>query len=285
MTQNNRTYTKFTKHINNAESVNANDINAAQDAINLAQENLIDVGDKLFVDKFLFMFSNNPDVNSVYIDDLQAEQQLLLNSSSNVAYHLYEKNVALVSGASSGFVLSGDIYGKSDGGINSLRLSLDAYQPKGSFISASVIAGKNEYPIVFNNTSGLLVLPACVSVFKIKIYLKANAAMASPKIYAMGMMYRDEAIHNGYGLTNPDLSVFDQVELGGTQLVRENGRLVRLIEPSMDTQILYGESGNIEQVIEDNGSVRRTYTLTYGEVSTADGETGTGVVAFTTALV
>ena len=276
-----RTYTKFTRHTNNTkEVVNATDINKIQQAINQEEENTAIIHDNAFTSKALFSFDNNFYVNTLFIDTLDNLQYIDMPRSFNIHYSNKEGTIIVGGLSNTGNLITTPISSTNEVPMNDFVLLTDEYIPVGADIKYYVSVNDIDfYPIKANDVNkpnhfNVEYEPGAILSLKLKIELKKNLSGDSPKISAWCVMFNDPLTERSYGLMNPDLSRFEEEQLGDILLIRDRtkgDRLVKVIEPNMVTDLIYDENGTLLKVETNDGSEKLTETLIYGNYVTSQG--------------
>lgn len=271
---NNRIYTKFTRHVDNAgEVVSANHINKVQNAVTDTEEGIIKLHDSQFMDKVMFSFDNNLYTNSLFADEVYEKKYLDLSLSNNIFYNEKERSLSIDNNSITGELLTTKIYSSLGEGtpLNDFFLMIDGYFPVGSNVKYYIITDKNEsYPIKANEPKLPCHIMRDVISLRVKIVMTKNAMNESPKIYALALLFFDPAVEAQYGLVNPDLRRFDEIHAGLTTLIRDRAqkdKLVKVIEPTSVVELLYNPDETLNKVIttSEKCETKTTETLAYGD--------------------
>lgn len=287
----NRTFTKFQRHMDNAnEVVSANDINEVQKSVNATEKDLSNIKNDRFMDKVLFSFDNNLYVNSLFTDEYGDLRNVNINICKNVQHNSDERYITILKGFSEAEVYTTKIISTLGEGIslNDFFLVTDEYCPHGTKILHYLITDKGTiYPIQANSTKTPCNILDGVSYAVIKSVLIRNMQGEAPKIYGIAVSFFDEGVEAQYGLLNPDISRFEQSSFGTTILIRDRAledKLVKIIEPNSTTNLMYQADGRLKVVesLFDLDNLRTEDELNYGEYINSKNEVENTLLSITT---
>lgn len=270
-----RTYTKFQRHINNAEQqIDANDINKIQKSINTVESNVAEIYDKSFLQKAMFTFDNNLYVNAMFIDEIKDAQYIDASLSKNI--DINNKSISVSPIVNEAELVTVQISNGNDAHINDFILMVDEYIPLGASIKYYIVTNFGGiYPIKSNSTkTPCTIRDNKLAEVRVKAVMVKNAQGESPSISGIALLYFDQVLENSYGMINPDLRRFYDVQNGETILVRDRAagdRLSKIIEPQQTTSLYYNEDGSLSYVDANDGKVKTRDTLVYGEYYNSSG--------------
>lgn len=270
-----RKFTKYQRHVNNAQEViSADHINTIQKSVNVAENNVIDLHANEFLNKTIFVFNNNIYVNQMFVDLFENQQFINMSKSRNSFFDSKERILFVNGDVSETSIYTESLYTKSDVLPNDFVVMIDCYIPPGANIDVFISTNnKDYYPIRYNditkpnrikfknNTSNDFELT-------LKFKVKKNYQNESPKISGFSVMWFDASVEREYGLTNPDLGQFETEPQGDVVLVRDrllDDKLVKVIEKDIITNLYYKETGELDRV--ETVSLQKTSieTLIYGD--------------------
>lgn len=277
-----RTYTKFTRHVDNAkEVISASDINKIQSAVNTGETHIIKLNANDFLQRALFAFDNNFYVNSMFADTLENLQYIDMSRSTNILYNEKEKSLYLGDMSDKGSVITVPMSSTNETPMNDFVLLVDEYIPVGASIKYFLSVNNIDfYPIKANDVNNpnhfnVEYDPGSILNLILRIELTKNFAGESPRVSGYVVMYNDPVVERSYGLINPDLKRFQQENLGDIILIRDRmqgDKLVKVIEPNMVTTLEYNENGSLKNVITNDGSTKVIETLIYGNYINSQGQ-------------
>lgn len=271
---NNRVYTKFSKHINNAnETINADHINKLQSSIVSAEESSINLHDAEFVSKVLFSFDNNLYVNSLFCDEVNEKKYLDFSLSSNMFYDEIDRSLSIDSKSISGTTFTINICSTLGEVclINDFFLVTDDYIPAGANVKYYLINDSKEmFPIKPNEPKLPCHFVKDVLHVSIKVVMTKNALGESPKVYGLALMFYDAALEKRYGILDPNINRFHETSSGLTILTRDRAqedKLVKVTSSSEESILTYNPDGTLDKVtttyVKDKAV--DTDVLNYGE--------------------
>lgn len=272
----NKQISKFKSQINQASTVNAEDINKISLAVENAQKVLIDLSDESFKNKVFFALENNIDINSAFIDDFSDSNYINVFKSKAYTYNFQEKSISAVNETAQ--VYSIKYMSKLKGTIQNVILLVDDYIPNGASINYFIsIDDNNYYPIKKNKEVPTDIKEGAVCV--IKAVLNKNAFGQTPKIYGWAVLYYDKVVRLLYSIKNIGLSDNDNFEaqvLGDTILIRDPQKDDKLVAVSQGegishVKLTYREDGKLDTVETNVLNDIIEEKLNYGEYSKSDG--------------
>lgn len=272
----NKQISKFKSQINQASTVNAEDINKISLAVENAQKVLIDLSDESFKNKVFFALENNIDINSAFIDDFSDSNYINVFKSKAYTYNSQEKSISAVNETAQ--VYSIKYMSKLKGTIQNVILLVDDYIPNGASINYFIsIDDNNYYPIKKNKEVPTDIKEGAVCV--IKAVLNKNAFGQTPKIYGWAVLYYDKVVRLLYSIKNIGLSDNDNFEaqvLGDTILIRDPQKDDKLVAVSQGegishVKLTYREDGKLDTVETNVLNDIIEEKLNYGEYSKSDG--------------
>lgn len=272
----NKQISKFKSQINQASTVNAEDINKISLAVENAQKVLIDLSDESFKNKVFFALENNVDINSAFIDDFSDSNYINVFKSKAYTYNSQEKSISAVNETAQ--VYSIKYMSKLKGTIQNVILLVDDYIPNGASINYFIsIDDNNYYPIKKNKEVPTDIKEGAVCV--IKAVLNKNAFGQTPKIYGWAVLYYDKVVRLLYSIKNIGLSDNDNFEaqvLGDTILIRDPQKDDKLVAVSQGegishVKLTYREDGKLDIVETNVLNDIIEEKLNYGEYSKSDG--------------
>lgn len=272
----NKQISKFKSQINQASTVNAEDINKISLAVENAQKVLIDLSDESFKNKVFFALENNVDINSAFIDDFSDSNYINVFKSKAYTYNSQEKSISAVNETAQ--VYSIKYMSKLKGTIQNVILLVDDYIPNGASINYFIsIDDNNYYPIKKNKEVPTDIKEGAVCV--IKAVLNKNAFGQTPKIYGWAVLYYDKVVRLLYSIKNIGLSDNDNFEaqvLGDTILIRDPQKDDKLVAVSQGegishVKLTYREDGKLDTVETNVLNDIIEEKLNYGEYSKSDG--------------
>lgn len=272
----NKQISKFKSQINQASTVNAEDINKISLAVENAQKVLIDLSDESFKNKVFFALENNIDINSAFIDDFSDSNYINVFKSKAYTYNSQEKSISAVNETAQ--VYSIKYMSKLKGTIQNVILLVDDYIPNGASINYFIsIDDNNYYPIKKNKEVPTDIKEGAVCV--IKAVLNKNAFGQTPKIYGWAVLYYDKVVRLLYSIKNIGLSDNDNFEaqvLGDTILIRDPQKDDKLVAVSQGegishVKLTYREDGKLDIVETNVLNDIIEEKLNYGEYSKSDG--------------
>lgn len=289
---NQRGFTKFSRHSNNTnEVVDAGDINKIQESVNIAESKLIKTQSEIFTDKALYFFDNNLYANSIYIDTYNDKSLIDVGESENIIISSKLNSVKIKDTSARGKISS--ILFKSTLGdnidLNDFFIITEENKPLGTVIEHFLVTEKNEvYPIVQGNNKPLT-FATPLKAFRIISYLYPSDEKESPELYGLAALFFDIAVESQYGLSNPDISRYEQTSIGVTTLVRDRAqqdKLIKIIEPSSTVSLQYAADGTDRlQVVEtyyDKDNIKVKDELHYGDYENSKGETENVLLSIST---
>lgn len=271
-------YTKFTRHVDNAkETISANDLNTIQKSVNVSESGIIALNDNAFLNRTLFSFNHNVYGNTIFVDVLDTSEYIDLPLSSNITYQNREGNLKVGDITDRGYFITNIIKSSNDLELTNFILLTEEYIPLGGDIQYYITVGEDKYhPIKSNDVSKpYKITPPHVgtSNVRIKVEMRKNSKGETPIISAWALMYFDPELERTYGLTNPDLDIFEG-DLGNIVLLRDRlheDRLIRVLEPNMVTELFYNDNGELDKVETLEGSKRLVETMIYGNYLNSKG--------------
>lgn len=272
----NKQISKFKSQINQASTVNAEDINKISLAVENAQKVLIDLSDESFKNKVFFALENNIDINSAFIDDFSDSNYINVFKSKAYTYNSQEKSISAVNETAQ--VYSIKYMSKLKGTIQNVILLVDDYIPNGASINYFIsIDDNNYYPIKKNKEVPTDIKEGAVCV--IKAVLNKNAFGQTPKIYGWAVLYYDKVVRLLYSIKNIGLSDNDNFEaqvLGDTILIRDPQKDDKLVAVSQGegishVKLTYREDGKLDTVETNVLNDIIEEKLNYGQYSKNDG--------------
>lgn len=272
----NKQISKFKSQINQASTVNAEDINKISLAVENAQKVLIDLSDESFKNKVFFALENNVDINSAFIDDFSDSNYINVFKSKAYTYNSQEKSISAVNETAQ--VYSIKYMSKLKGTIQNVILLVDDYIPNGASINYFIsIDDNNYYPIKKNKEVPTDIKEGAVCV--IKAVLNKNAFGQTPKIYGWAVLYYDKVVRLLYSIKNIGLSDNDNFEaqvLGDTILIRDPQKDDKLVAVSQGegishVKLTYREDGKLDTVETNVLNDIIEEKLNYGQYSKNDG--------------
>jgi len=272
--ENNRVFTKFQRHVNNAaETVSADHIGAVQAALTQAETGISKLRDTQFRERVLDILDNNYYANAMFVNEVNDQSYLDLTLSRNVSFEDEDGSIQLNRGVGTGVVCSTIVQSSLGDGIRlqDFFLVVDHNIPAGSDIRYFLVDREGaKYPLTANETKLPMHVYAEVTGYRIQAEMRTNAVGESPQIFGMAVLFFDEGVEGEYGLTNPDLQRFSQFGIGMTVLIRDRAqddKLVRIEEGKRITHLEYSPDGLLMKVITryEDDDITSTETLNYGE--------------------
>lgn len=286
-------FTKFTRNVDNAnDPITATDSNQVKESINNAEKEIVAVRSEDFVNSAMFTFDHNLFANSLFMDVMDSMEFLNMQKSEGIEYDVNEKAVRLKAGHNDGFIITTRQTGENETLIDDFILLSDTIEPQGSDVSFYLSTnGINFYPIKPDNNKDPLHLGAKAGTqFVLKIALRRNAQNESPLLQSYGVMFYDEMLEKSYGMVNPDLRRFTEVETAGVTLVRDRAqedRLVKIIEDGSITELVYDyeNEGRLQDVVTNDGVNVQKTSLLFGEYLNSNDQIESVLLSIKTAPV
>jgi hypothetical protein len=288
-----RHYSTFTHHVDNAkESITAEHLNVLGKAINDVEKNIVEISEESFVDKALFVLENNKYVNAMFVDEMENAYKIFKAKSTNIVYDNNECSVRVEDSASikEGVVQSVYFTPQNAAPITKVILMADDYVPKGAkieyFISTN---GSSFFPIKPNQSEPIDLVNNGQGIF-MKAKLTKNKAMESPKIFGWATFYKDTIIEKMYGITNVDLSRYDNntETTGDTIITRDplkGDKVVSVIDPESSTELYYDDKGRLDYIIERIGDRVIKEKMNYGQYYNSNGQYDDVLLSTTKSLI
>lgn len=245
-----RRYTKYKRHVNDSsERIDAKDINQIQQNINEYQEDTNIIKDTAFQERVYTIFENNLYANAMFLDVYENGEYIDKTKSNGYLLNSKLKNVFADLNSPSAIITSTTIHSAhgTEIGLNDFFLVTNEHIPVGASIKyyLRLLTGER-YPITANALKTPLHLPSNISGFNIVIELIKNALGESPTINGYAVLYWDSQVEKNYGMTNPDLQRFLELEIGNddgvTVIVRDRAnddKVVQIKEPSDTVTLTY----------------------------------------------
>ena len=287
----NRTFTKFQRHIDNAnETISASDINKVQKSVNTNEDDIAALKNERFMDKVLFSFDNNLYVNSLFSDDYGDLRNVDIDRCKNIEHNTSEMYIAVSDGEVEAEVYTSKIRSTLGDTItlNDFFLVTDEYCPHGTKIVHYLITDHGEvYPIEANGTKTPCSIHGGVTGAVLKSVLIKNVQGETPKLYGVAVSFFDEGVEAQYGLLHPDISRFEQSTFGTTTLIRDKAqedKLVKVIEPNATTNLTYQSDGRLKvvEMLSSQDDIRVQDELNYGDYENSKGEVEDLLLSITT---
>ena len=245
-----RRYTKYKRHINDSsERIDAKDVNTIQQNINEHQEDTNIIKDTAFQERVYTIFENNLYANAMFLDVYENGEYIDKTKSFNHVLNANLKNVSLDNLNNTGQITSIIIHSAhgKEIALNDFFLITNEYIPIGASIKyyLRLLTGER-YPITPNALKTPLHLSNDITAFSIVAELSKNALNESPTINGYAILYWDSQVEKNYGMTNPDLQRFLELEIGDddgiTVIVRDRAnedKVVQIREPLDTVTLVY----------------------------------------------
>lgn len=143
--------------------------------------------------------------------------------------------------------------------IDDFIVSMDAHVPKYSALDFYLSCdGKHFYPIEPNTNKTPLHLGSNAGTqFMLKVAFRRNAQNESPVLKGYGVMFYDLLLEKTYGMVNPDLKRFVEVETAGVVLVRDRAqgdKVVKVVSDGSITELNFDlEKDRLSNVVTNDG--------------------------------
>ena len=256
-----RQYTRYKRHVNDShERVDANTVNKLQEDINIQQEETNLVKDKAFEERVYTIFNNNLFTNAMFIDYFKTGEYVDMNKSGNgVLIEYAKRQMTLNAYTPHTAAVSTRIYSVHGEEIelNDFFLITNEDIPIGAEIKYYLETSTGErWPILPNALKTPMHLTENLQYgFRVVIEMRANNLGERPKLNGYAILYWDAQVEADYGMTNPDLQRFPEIEVGTddglTILVRDRAledKLVRVIEPLDTVDLTYNQVNGEEDL-------------------------------------
>lgn len=277
-----RVYTKFQRHVDNAEEViSAKHINQVQEALGDTEQNVGKLKDYRFIDSVLFSFDSNLYVNSMFGDEVNNKKYIDFTLSTAIKHDEKERSIYVENKSLAGDVLTTRITSSIDEEVplNDFFLVTDHYIPQGASIKYHLVTDMNEtFPILPNEPKVPTTILNGTPSVRVKAILTKNSLGETPKLYGLALLFFDPAVEAQYGLINPDLRRFPSTEFGLTTLIRDRAqedKLVEVLEPFSNVKLDYDweSNGELKKVISYSEKANMTVTdqLNYGKYLNSKG--------------
>lgn len=245
----NRIYTEFPTHVDNAlDKVQGSNINKIQNAVNTAQQDTAVLYNKTFQSDCLFVLQNKPDINYMFMLDMDTEDDILKSRSNNYLYDKETQSFTAAAGNLIGIIHSVAWKSAYDGSLNDFYFKVDTTEiPRGATIKYYISNDLANYFPIKPNDSVAKHFTSDWDKLYIKIEIKPNSKGESPRLFGVALYCKDNTI-----TTN---AIFDKMldsnagETNQIKLVYDAGhenRLCSVLQNGATTQIEYDENGDFK---------------------------------------
>ena len=190
---NTRTYQRFIPQVDNSyDTIQAEDINELQRAIEKLQEESFTQADNNFLNRCLFSLEHHPDVNSMMVDLL--EDGLKFNQSFMLQTQYDESIKSIVmSGSGEGMAATYPISNPTGNSLMKLVLLVDEHRPEGTSISYEISYDNITYHSIQANKAVPIQPPGEQAQFYFRARFSKEESAEDPRIDAWAILYYDPA--------------------------------------------------------------------------------------------
>lgn len=166
------------------------------------------IKDYSFFNRAIFLFENNRNVNSIFINEIKDKEFSDFSKCVNIKFDNVNACISLDDTSSDGIYISTMIntHENEDSFMNNFFLIVDEEKPIGTDIYYYILTDENEKIKIVPNSNSALILNTIElpKNFKIRAELKNNNTL-SPKINSLAVMYYDTLTDENLGLQQPSV--------------------------------------------------------------------------------
>lgn len=174
------------------EIISGEHVNELQDQVEKNQEENFRQEDIDFLDKALFILSNHPIVNSLYVDLIEDTTKIDMATSTSLAFSSEERSISFdTTGAVQG-VMQGRLYqNPNNTGIKEIIFMANTDIPEGTRIEFEVSNNGLDFYNIQPNESTTFTFPTTGSKLQVKATFTRPYDAESPVLKAYGIIFRD----------------------------------------------------------------------------------------------
>lgn len=174
----------------------------------ILQNEIANIKDFSFFNRVMFLFENNIDVNSLFINEIKDREYSDFSNCINIKFDKVNACISLNDIYSNGTYISSTIktYVDEDSYVNNFFLVVDETKPVGTDILYYILTDENDKVSILPNSHYPLKIDSSniPKSFKLIAELKNNGN-SSPTINSFSIMYYDDLTDSKLGLIQPNI--------------------------------------------------------------------------------
>jgi hypothetical protein len=200
-------YVRFPTHEDNVqEIISADHINAADNEIQIEEQQIFQIRDTEFQNKALFILQNHPVANALWIDLFQDNSRVDMPNSPGLAFNAEESSISfddtLPTPSTDAVLVSRPWTPQTGSPVNNIILFVDHYVPDGAMLTYYISndGGQNFAPINPNSSEPVQLATSGQQLVVKAHFQRTTPKTPSPVIYAWAVLYDDVS----YRINIPD---------------------------------------------------------------------------------